>query len=452
MNIIQFLRIIWARSFLIGACTLFTLLGALVVVLLVQPRYEAKSRVLLNVLKPDPVTGEPPQITTIDAYTQTQQELIKEYQVTAAVVDKLGWLSDPGKIEAYQRRPASDTRDFRRWLAAEVGERANSKMVRGTIFEISFTSPSPIEARNGADALRESFINYSLTARRQEASRNASWYATQAEAQRRLAEEAQLATAAFERENGIVVQGGDKAGSGQDIDSARLAALVNQAATAPTAALAAPVTVSSGSKLQLAEIDAQIAQNGDKLGPNHPQMKQLRAQRALVASVVAHEEAEAQAGPNSAAIVGAISRQLSQQKALVISQRDKIERLRQLQSEVDLRREQYVKTAQRAADLTLEAGVADSRMAPLGVTVAPEHPAFPNKPLILGGALGLGGGLGLVLAVLVELLNRRVRGFEDLEFDRNVHCLAVIGAATSGKNPKAQRSFGPNGAVVGAGA
>ena len=291
MNIIQFLRIIWARSFLIGACTLFTLLGALVVVLLVQPRYEAKSRVLLNVLKPDPVTGEPPQITTIDAYTQTQQELIKEYQVTAAVVDKLGWLSDPGKIEAYQRRPASDTRDFRRWLAAEVGERANSKMVRGTIFEISFTSPSPIEARNGADALRESFINYSLTARRQEASRNASWYATQAEAQRRLAEEAQLATAAFERENGIVVQGGDKAGSGQDIDSARLAALVNQAATAPTAALAAPVTVSSGSKLQLAEIDAQIAQNGDKLGPNHPQMKQLRAQRALVASVVAHEEA-----------------------------------------------------------------------------------------------------------------------------------------------------------------
>ena len=228
--------------------------------------------------------------------------------------------------------------------------------------------------------------------------------------------------------------------------------MVGQAAAAPTAALAAPVTVSSNSKLQLAEIDAQIAQNGDKLGPNHPQMKQLRAQRALVASVVTREEAAAKSGPNTAAIMGVISRQLAQQKALVISQRDKIERLRQLQSDVDLRREQYVKTAQRAADLTLEAGVADSRMSPLGVTVAPSHPAFPNKTLILGGALGLGGGLGLVLAVLVELLNRRVRGFEDLEFDRSLHCLAIIGAAPSERKPAAHLAREPQTRVAGASA
>jgi succinoglycan biosynthesis transport protein ExoP len=452
MSIIQFLRIIWARAPLIIACTIFTFLGGFIVTFLVQPRYEATSRVMLNVMKPDPVSGAAPEIQVMDAYVQTQQELVKDYQVTAPVVDKLGWLTDPTKIAQYQARPASDTRDFRRWLSQQVGDRANARLVRGTIFEISFTSPSAIEARNGADALRESFINYSLSARRLEASRNAAWYAQQAEAQRHLAEEAQLATAAFERENGIIVQGGDKAGSGQDLDSARLAALVSQSASAPTAALSAPVNVTSTSKLQLAQIDAQIAQNADKLGPNHPQMQQLRAQRALVASVVAQEEAAAKAGPNNSAAIGALSRELAQQKSVVISQRDKIERLRQLQSEVDLRREQYQKTAQRAADLTLEAGVADSRMSPLGVTVAPTHPAFPNKTLIIGGALGLGGGLGLVLAVLIELLNRRVRGFEDLELDRDVHCLAVIGSAPRERRSKVTGLLPRQDSIAGAGA
>src|SRR5262245_11531495 len=116
MSIIQFLRIIWARAPLILACTIFTFLGGVIVTLIVQPRYQATSRVLMNVLKQDPVTGEAPEYQVMDAYVQTQQELVKDYQVTGPVVDKLGWLSDPRKIADYQARPASDTRDFRRWL------------------------------------------------------------------------------------------------------------------------------------------------------------------------------------------------------------------------------------------------------------------------------------------------------------------------------------------------
>jgi uncharacterized protein involved in exopolysaccharide biosynthesis len=260
-----------------------------------------------------------------------------------------------------------------------------------------------------------------------------------------------LATANFERANGIVMQG-DKAGAQQDTDSARLAALVNQAANAPAAALSAPVTISSTSKLQLAQIDAQLAQNAEKLGPNHPQMQQLRAQRALVAGVVAQEEATARAGPSTSAVIGEVTRALQQQKSVVIAQRDKIERLRQLQSEVDLRREQYEKTAARAAELTLEAGVADSGMSPIGVVVTPTSPAFPNKPLILVGSLALGGGLGLVLAVLIELLNRRVRGFEDLEFDKNLNCLAIVDIAAPARPLRNRRGQSSKGVVAGASA
>jgi succinoglycan biosynthesis transport protein ExoP len=451
MSIIQFLRIILARWLLIAACTAFTFLGGFLVTLIVQPRYEATAHVMMNVLKPDTVTGTMPNLQNFGAYIQTQQELVKDYQVTAPVVDRLGWLSDPSRIAQYQSRPATDTRDFRRWLAAQVADRTKAGLDSGTIFEISFSSPSAVEAKNGAEALRQSFVDYTLASRRQEATRNAEWYSSQAEVARQRADDAQQATAAFERANGIVMQG-DKAGSQQDTDSARLAALVNQAANAPAAALSAPVTVSSQSKLQLAQIDAQIAQNAEKLGPNHPQMQQLRAQRALVASVVAQEAAAAKAGPSTAAVIGEVSKALQEQKAVVIAQRDKIERLRQLQSEVDLRREQYQKTSERAAELTLEAGVADSGMSPVGVVVTPTKPAFPNKPLIVFGSLGLGAGLGFVLAILIELLNRRVRGVEDLEFDRNLHCLAIVSSATRDRKSKAPLAEIAGASAVGANA
>jgi uncharacterized protein involved in exopolysaccharide biosynthesis len=451
MSIIQFLRIVWARWLLIVACTVFTFLGGFLVTLLVQPRYEATAHVMMNVLKPDTVTGAVANFQSFGAYIQTQQELVKDYQVTAPVVDRLGWLSDPGRITQYQSRPASDTRDFRRWLAAQVAEKTKAGLDSGTIFEIAFSSPSAGEAKIGAEALRQSFIDYTLATRRQEATRNAQWYSSQAEVARQRADDAQEATAAFERANGIVMQG-DKAGSQQDTDSARLAALVAQAANAPAAALSAPVNVSSTAKLQLAQIDAALAQNAEKLGPNHPQMQQLRAQRALVAGVVAQEAASARAGPSTAAVMGEVSRALQQQKTVVIAQRDKIEHLRQLQSEVDLRREQYQKTSERAAELTLEAGVADSGMSPVGVVVTPTKPAFPNKPLIILGSLGLGAGLGLVLAILIELLNRRVRGIEDLEFDRNLNCLAIVGTAARDRASKGLRAQVRGGAVLGASA
>jgi len=435
MSIIQFLRILWARAPLIVACTIFTFLGGLVVTLVVQPRYEASARVMLSILKPDPITGNIQNINDLGPFVDTQRELIKDYRVAGPVVSVLNWETDPQKIAKYQGRPSTDNRDFKHWLAQEISDRTSAKFASGSIFEITFSSPNPLEAKVGAEALRRSFMDYTLQAKRQDATKNATWFLSQAEAARRSAEEAQMAKAAYERANGIVMQG-EQAGSQQDVESARLSAIVSQAAAAPTAMLSAPVMTSSSSALQLAQIDAALAQNAEKLGPNHPQMQQLRAQRALVASVVAKEQAAARSGPNTSAIVGQLSRQLQDQQARVIGQRDKIERLRQLQSEVDLRREQYKKTAERAADLSLESGVTDSGLSPIGVVVTPTKPAFPNKPLILIGSLGLGGGLGLVLAVLIELLNRRVRGIEDLDIDGQVECLAIVGSAA----PKGGRS------------
>ena len=434
MSIIQFLRILWARKWIVGACAVFTLLGGVIVTLVVPPRYEASSRVMLKILEPDPVTGRESTLLNLGPYIATQNELMKDYSVTGPVVDQLGWLSDPNKIAAYQSRPSGDNRDFRRWLAQQVADHTSTELVSGTILEIRFNSASPNEAKVAAEALRQSYMEYSLAARRRDAARNAEWYSQQAEVAQKRAEDAQVAKANFERENGIIMQG-DRAGAEQDLDSSRLAALVAAAAAAPTARMSASVTTQSTAGLQLAQIDAALAQNAEKLGPNHPQMQQLRAQRALVASVVAQEQAAARAGPSNTAATEALNHALAAQTTKVISERDKIERLRQLQSEVDLRRDQYKKTAERAAELSLEAGVADPGMTSMGVVVPPTTPSFPKKRLIILGSLALGTAFGLALSILVELLNRRVRGAEDLNADPAVGCLAIVGSA-AGKRPR----------------
>jgi len=422
MSIVQFFRILWSRSLIVVIAVVASVLGAFVVTLIAQPRYEATSRVMMGLLKPDNVTGQAMNPKAVGAYVATQKELIRDYDIAGQVAEELGWLSDPRKIREYQARPATDTRDFRRWLSQKVADRTTVDLAAGQILEISFSSGNPVEAKVAADALRKAYLDFSLNSRRQEATKNAAWWARQAEVSRAAAEKAEVAMAAAERETGIVMDGK------MDMDTQRLRALAGQAAVVPTGAQQAAQT--SGASLQLAQIDAQIAQLSQTLGPNHPQMQELKARRATTAVLVAHEQETARSSASGADSRAVIEGALEAQKSRVISQRDKVERLRQLSSEVELRRQQYQTTASRAGQLSIEASVADTNMTPLGVVVTPTKPTFPNKPLILGGALALGLGLGLGLAFLIELLNRRVRGVEDLEGSLEVPCLAVV---TSGR-------------------
>ena len=412
MSILQFLRIFWARWLTVAIATATAAFGALVVAELVPPRYEAVARVLLSLAKPDPVTGQSVGMRGAAPYIDAQREMVRDYRVTGRVVDALGWTSDPGLIRAYQARPATDTRDFRRWLAQRVVDHTAASF-KSTILEIRYSSSSPVEAKVGAETLRQAYLDESLADRRQNAKKTAEWFNVQAESARKAAETAEIAKANYEKESGIVLADND-----QDIDSARLASLAAaMSVPSPTVAMGA-----SAASLQMAQVEAQIAQQGKILGPNHPQMIQLKQQREQLARVLAQERAAA-GGINNSAAVG---RALEQQKAKVIAQRDKVERLRQLQAEVELRRDEYKRTAARAAQLSLEAAVADTGSEPLGPVVAPTRPIFPNKPLMVGGAAALGAALGLALSLLLELINRRVRGVEDLNVAADIRCIGVL--------------------------
>src|ERR1700676_3457901 len=132
MSIGQFLVIFWARRFIIFWATVSCLVGALIVAAILPPRWESTARVMLNYVKPDPVTGQILSGGAAGAYVNTQLQLVTDYTVAGRVAEQIGWFSDPNLIRAYQSRSAKDQRDFRHWLADIVSSGTKTKAVAGS--------------------------------------------------------------------------------------------------------------------------------------------------------------------------------------------------------------------------------------------------------------------------------------------------------------------------------
>ena len=83
---------------------------------------------LLDLIKPDPVTGQMIAGGFARGYVKTQIELIQDYKVAGDVVDKLGWANNPQVVAQWQAETGG-VGDMRRWgaqriiNATEVGHR-----------------------------------------------------------------------------------------------------------------------------------------------------------------------------------------------------------------------------------------------------------------------------------------------------------------------------------------
>jgi succinoglycan biosynthesis transport protein ExoP len=409
MSLIQFWRILSARWLLIVATAVFSLAGGIIAVQLMAPRWDAEAHVLLNLLKPDPVTGEMLGGGASRAYIGTQVGLITDYSVVGQAVDKLGWLSDPNLIQQYQGRSKNDSRDFRRWAAQIIIDRTRVTAAdNSSILNIIYTGTDPDSAKGVANAVTQSYVENSLAVRRSDALKNADWYALQAQKAKKSLEEAQATETKFERDNNVVMTQDERT----DVDSARLTAM------AQTNVIEGG---GGGGESVLAEIDAQIRNASATLGPNHPDLIALKAKRNAIASSL-----QPGVPSHSQSVHGS---RVDQQKALIIAERDKLSKLRNLHTEVELQRDFYNKTAQKEIDFRQQAAATDAGVTTLGYASAPLTPSYPKIPLIVGGSFALGLGLGVLLALLIELLNRRVRGAEDLQSLLGVPLLTVLEAA-----------------------
>lgn len=423
MSFITFFRILWAKRAIILLATLGSFLASTLVVMTLPPRYAANSRFMLDLLKPDPVTGEMIGARSGGEFVKTQIQLITDYRVAGKVVDALGWTSSPAMAARYAQRSPGDNRDFRRWLAQNVIDHTAVNWVQGSnVLAITYTSSSPETAAKMADAVRDAYLEYTLQTKRETAARNAAWFSQQTEKLRQQLAAAEKRKTDFERANGVVL-----AQDNSDPEMAKLQALA-QAVPAAQAAAGAFVAPSSA---QLSQIDAQIAAASRTLGPNHPDILILRQQRSAVEAAVARETAAARsntgiAGPSTQSL-------LSAQTQKVLAQRGKVSEAQQLAAAVQVLKNQFDKAAARAADLEQQAQTTSAGITLLGSAVTPTSADFPNIPLIVGGATALGLAFGVLTALTIELLSRRVRGPEDLA-SSGVPVIGAMGGSISEQN------------------
>ena len=422
MSPIQLLRILWARRIIIVVAVLSCLTAGVLVGTMLPARYKATSRVMLDIVKPDPVTGDMIASNFARAYVGTQIELIKDYRIAGRVADMLGWTSSPQMAAAYAHRSADDTRDFRRWVAQRVIDGTDARLIEGSnILEIQYVGSTPDQSAQVADAVRRAYVDQAVAFKREDAVSTADFFRKQTEQLRDQLRTAEKRKTDFETANGVLLDA-----QNNDQESLRLAALAGAGPTV-SAPMIAPVNPVAG---QLAQADAAIASAEKVLGPNNPDLLNMRRQRDAIAASGRAAAVTMSSGPNIAQLYGA-------QQAKVLAQRGKVDEARQLATDVSVLRDQYQKAAVRMAELQQQGQASDMGFTMLGNAVPPESPDFPKWPLLVFGSFGLGAALGLLVALVIELISRRVRGMEDLRY----HTVPVLGMMTITDAAKRRRAL-----------
>lgn len=437
MSLIQFLNILLARRWIVLGTFATTMVVAIFVAALLPERYTAKARVLMDIIKPDPVTGQ--MITGRDPrmFIRTQIELIQDFRVAADVVDRLGWPNNPSVVAAWQNE-TDGVGDIRRWGAQRIIDNTKADMVSGSnILEISYDAPTPEAARAIVSLLREAYIEGSLRFTTDSAGRNAEWYRDQSERALAALQTAEAAKTRFEQDNNLVMTSGGEAESAKlsSLQASLMAARGEQGTQAFAAAQAGTTSaVVDQLKIQLATINDQVEQAASTLGIEHPTYKSMVSRRNLLNRQLQQETAQvratgaAQSGA-SRQTVAQLEAEYNAQRSKVLGMRGTFDRLGQLDREVQLRRTQYQQASEREAQLRLESNISEGSLVVLGDAIGANSPSFPKWPQVIGLSAAFGLGLGLLLGLVVELLQRRVRSPEDLRYASGAPVMAVISDA-----------------------
>lgn len=414
------LEILWARRAVVIVAFAFALAGGAAVVLVSAPRYQASAKVILDYIKPDPITGAYVNNKMVEAYVKTEMRSIRDFQVGIAAAEALGLLNDIELQSRYAMLPGANAADFPAWVAQGIIASTGVRMLPETnIIEITFTTGSPEAAQHYAEALRDAYVSASIDSKRSSAAAGAD----------NLERQAKLEGEALAKLEGAKRELQDVHGVMPAMEAARLSELVN--ALRPLYVERAPSVPSAG---KLAEVDAMLEQASRTLGPNHPRLEALRVQRNLVAQQVERERAEAAAvGQGAVQVERARQAEIERQKDRVLSQRELALELRLIDEEIQRRRDTLTSFNTRIANLRQLTALQRVNLIPLGEVRVRSKPVFPDPVLILGGVGFLGLTFGSMLALFIEFLNRRVR--------RPQHLMEAVGAPLLGVMPYAKVSL-----------
>ncbi|WPL80035.1 Wzz/FepE/Etk N-terminal domain-containing protein [Bordetella hinzii] len=436
-----------ARARLIAWVALGTLLLTCLLILVLPRVWTASSDVFIDYRENDPINGRSFSPLLDESYMQTQIDMIRSQTVADYVIASLGLLS--GEEAASGSKARNELVAYiKRNL--EVAKQQNSR-----VLTISFSANTPQKAREFANAVVNSYIAVSQGISSAAARARTEQYTAQLEQLRGELDAIQDKLTRYQQETGIV----DTRQTGDDIDVRRLndmatamlalesqleAARARKATTAsllaggmrpedlPEVGLIAPI---NDLRNGLTVVEHQLGQLRGALGPKHPSVAGLLAQRAQMQAEIARQAKAAVEAQDSEvqrleAQKAALQRDMDAQRAKVLDQMAKRDRIAAYQRQFAGVEQVYQTALQKYDGILMASNIS---LPSLSVLRAAEVPSSPSRPkvrtsLVLGLLFGIMAGLAL--ALLLELSRRRVRCLDDLERNTSLPVLGRVGRNT----------------------
>ena len=428
----QFLSILRARWWVVALVLGLTVATTLVVSLLLPRQYTATASVVVD-FKPDPVSAFAFGGGASPAYMATQVDIVRSERVAQRVVRNLKLNENPQVRQQWLDETGGEG-SIESWLGTVFQKQMDVVPSReSSVIAISYKAPDPRFAAGLANAFAQAYIDTALELRTDPARLYSTFFENRAKEARETLEKAQSKVSAFQKQAGIIATD-----ERLDVETARLNELSSQATMmqallAESASRQAQAQSGQGDRMQevlnnanvsqlkadISRAEAQLQQLATRLGDKHPQVVEAKASLAELRSRL---EAETRKVTGSVTVSANINRQrLAEVQRALQAQRDKVLKMKAVRDEglvllrdVENAQRSYDALLQRFTQTNLEGQTTQSNINLLTQATPPLEPSSPKILLNTLLSIFLGTLLAVGTALLLELMDRRVRNVDDV--------------------------------------
>ena len=319
------------------------------------------------------------------------------------------------------------------WLAELLKKKLHVRPSReSNVINIEFSGIEPEFAAAVANAFAQAYIAVNLELKVEPARQYTTWFEVQTKALRDNLEKAQQALSAHQQKTGIVATD-----ERLDHETAKLNELstqltVVQAQTSDssskrksannheTLAEVMQNPLINSLKSDIARLDAKLQESNINLGKNHPQTKRAQSELASLRNRLAAETRQIHGSIGTSYEVGK-QKEKELLEAMEVQKKRLLELNRQrdeisvLKRDVEAAQRAFEGVSQRSIQTRLESLSVQTNIATLNPASVPTEHSRPRILLNMLISVFLGILLGVGIALMLELVNRRVRSIDDLE-------------------------------------
>lgn len=433
MSISHVLVILLRRGWIVLLALLTTMIVAGSILLFVPGRYDAVATASIDPGNVDPISdtfGGP-----VILMQGNILQLVLSQRVAVDVVKRLNLTANPLIQQSFRSSNSFGRESIDEWMASSLVKGVTPQFTGGTnVLSIKYKSGDPNQAALIANAFLASTIDGSVAMKAAAADQTARWFAPQIEELRKDVETARAALQAFQAQTNMVApnEGGDSETSQYMAIGQQLSALRAQVDTLQSRLISGSTDLSNdpsdpdlqvlaGLKEKLLSSQSAVEAAKGTIGSNNPKMMaELASQAAIRKQVADATERMRQHLKERIAVtqeqIGALEKEQAQAQKTLITVQGQRSRLAELQHDVIFRSEQLNARVRAADEAKLKSKLTFSDMTVLDKATPPLEPAFPKPLLVIPVGVMAGLVLGLLLALLAEATDRRVRFPIDLEY------------------------------------